>query len=210
MKYKFFLVLILSVTIFLSVKAQTVQFDLLVNQVNSYMAYRGAEANLNNYRSNYAGLQAGFSINTSLSSRLSLVNELYWAMKGSVLKEGNPLTSAKSSLRISTLELPVLARVQFGQLYINAGPYASYLLSGRMKTDAYGSTGESRTSLVFGQNSFSRWEMGLQAGAGYGFKLTKALLIVDFRYGYGLTSLSSDIERYNRTYTIGIRMSKRK
>jgi len=209
MKYKFFLVLILSAAI-LSAKAQTVQFDLLVNQVNSYMAYRGAKANLNNYRSNYAGIQAGFSINTSLSSRLSLVNELYWAMKGSVLKEGNPLTSAKSSLRISTLELPVLARVQFGPLYINAGPYASYLLSGRMKTDAYGSTGESRTSLVFGQNSFSRWETGLQAGAGYGFKLTKSVVTVDFRYGYGLSSLSSDIERYNRTYTIGIRMSKRK
>lgn len=209
MKRTILLLLLLSAIIH-SANAQNVKFDLIVNQVNSYMAYRGTNANLNNYRNNYAGLQAGIFMQKKFSPRFSVVTELYWAMKGSVLKEGNPLTTGKSSLRISTLELPLLGRAQFGQIYLNAGPYTSYLLAGRIRTEAFGNTSESKNSLVFGQSHFNRWEAGLQAGAGYDFKIKKAVLTLDFRYGYGLTSLSSDIERYNRTYTIGIRISKPK
>jgi hypothetical protein len=207
MKHKILFAFVLTAAA-LSTHAQKVTFDLLINQVNSYMAYRGVHQNLNHYRQNYAGLQAGISLETTIGPECSIVNELYWATKGSVLKEGNTLTTGKSSLRISTIELPVLARIHFGNLYVNAGPYGSYLLSGRIKTEAYGSTAAAQTKLAFNNSSFNRWEAGLQAGAGYAFNLVRTILTVDFRYAYGLTSLSSDIERYNRTYIIGVRISR--
>lgn len=188
--------------------AQSSKLDLLINQVNSYMAYRGPAESLNNYRKNYRGIQAGLSLQSGLTKKISLVTELYYASKGSVLKEGNILSAGRSSLRISTLELPVLARVYFGKIYFNAGPYASYLLSGRIKTDAHGSNPASSAPLSFAPGKFRRWETGLQAGAGYAFHIRSAVLSIDLRYGYGLTSLSSDIERYNRTYVVGVRLSR--
>lgn len=202
-----FFTLLLAITFF-SGQAQETKFNLLVNEVNSYMLYKGTGEPLNAHRKTYRGLQAGASVDAGITKTFSIVAELYFATKGSVLKEGNPLTTGKSTLRINTLELPVLARVHLGQFYLNAGPYVSWLLGGRIKTDAYTSTPENITKLSFASTtgSFKRWETGLQAGAGYAFKLKKSTLSIDFRYGYGLTSLSSGIARYNRNYVIGVRL----
>ncbi len=149
MKIKHIIFSLLLAITFYGAEAQETRFNLLVNEVNSYMLYKGSGEPLNAYRKTYRGIQAGASVDAGITKTFSIVSELYFASKGSVLKEGNPLTTGKSTLRISTLELPVLARIHFGQFYLNAGPYVSWLLGGRIKTDAFASTPENITKLSF-------------------------------------------------------------
>ncbi|MES1226556.1 MAG: outer membrane beta-barrel protein, partial [Bacteroidota bacterium] len=91
-------------------------------------------------------------------------------------------------------------------LYINSGPYISYTIAGRIKTDGSQAIPEKSTSVSFRDVSdgYKRWEMGVQAGAGYNFRIKKAILALDLRYGYGLTNISQDAERYNRAFNISV------
>ena len=57
-----------------------------------------------------------------LRPHFSLVSELYFIRKGGKLKANNPLTTNESTLRLNTIELPVLARFHIGKFYMNAGP----------------------------------------------------------------------------------------
>ena len=140
----------------------------------------------------------------------SVVPEIYFAMKGGSLKENNPLTVSKSTLRLYSVEMPVLARLHFNKLYLNAGPYVGYNFSGRMKTEGSGTVPETSTKVSFGNSSsdFKRWDFGVLAGAGYNFNIGRTPFTLDARYGYGLTNISKDVERYNRMLVISLVVSK--
>jgi hypothetical protein len=93
---------------------------------------------------------------------------------------------------------------------VNAGPYVAYTLGGRLKTEDYENLPGKSTSVSFGHapGNFRRWDFGMQAGAGYNFNLKKSILTLDVRYGYGLSNISKDIERYNRMLNISLVVSK--
>jgi hypothetical protein len=115
-------------------------------------------------------------------------------------------------LRLYSIELPVLARVHFHDLYLNAGPYAGYNIGGRLKIDGSENMLGTSSRISFGNSSadFKRWDFGLQAGAGYNFKMKKSTLTVDVRYGYGLVNISRDVQRYNRMLNISVQLAKLK
>lgn len=190
--------------------SQTSKFSILINSPIANFNYGKANAELNSYKKNYQGFQAGFSYQAGITPMFSIVPEIYFAMKGGTLKGNNSLTSAKSTLRINSLELPVLARLHLNKLYLNAGPYAGYNAGGRIKINGTNSTGETITKLSFGSSStdFKRWDFGFQAGAGYDFNLKQSILTLDVRYGYGMVNISKDIERYNRMLNISVQVSR--
>ena len=162
------------------------------------------------YKKDFRGLQIGTSYQAGITRMFSIVPELNFALKGGTLKENNPLTTNKSTLRFFTVETPVFARLHIHQFYVNACPYAAYTLGGRLKINGTGDLPSSTTKLSFGGSpgDFKRWDYGFQAGAGYNFKLKKSTLTLDGRYGYGLVNMSNDIKRYNRTLNISLVLSK--
>jgi opacity protein-like surface antigen len=190
--------------------SQTNKFSISVNSVTTNFNYGKANAELNPYKKNYRGLQAGFSYQAGITPMFSVVPEIYFAMKGGTLKENNPLTGARSTLRINSLEMPVLARLHINKLYLNAGPYAGYNVGGRIKIDGSSTSSETTTKVSFGSSAadFRRWDFGFQAGAGYNFNLNQSTLTLDVRYGYGLVNISDDVERYNRRLNISVQVSK--
>ncbi|MGN6530873.1 MAG: porin family protein [Ginsengibacter sp.] len=190
--------------------SQSNKFSVSINSLTTNFNYGNSNGSLEPYKKNFKGLQAGFSFQAGISPVFSIIPELYFAMKGGTLKENNPLTGGKSTLRVNSLELPVLARLHCNKLYLNAGPYIGYNVGGRLKTDATNTSAETITKLSFGNASaaFKCWDFGFQAGAGYGFNLKQSILTLDVRYGYGLINISQDIERYNRMLNIGVRVSK--
>jgi len=190
--------------------SQTSKFGISLNSLTTNFNYGASNNMLQSYKQNYKGLQAGFSYQAGITPMFSLVPELYFAMKGGTLKENNPLTGGKSTLRMGSLELPVLARVHFSNFYINAGPYVGYILSGRLKTEASQNVAETKTKVTFGSDmgSLKRWDAGLQAGAGYTFNMKKTSLTLDARYGYGLVNISNNVERYNRMLNISLVLSR--
>jgi hypothetical protein len=124
--------------------------------------------------------------------------------KGGKLKANNPLSANESTLRLNTLELPVLARFHFGKFYMNAGPSIAYTLSGNTKTE------DVSTELSF-KNSiegFKRLDAGIQMGGGVEFPFKQKRIALDIRYNYGLTNISYDKEIHNRAVMISVHFSK--
>lgn len=175
-------------------------FGLVLNLVSTNLNYGDANTALDDYKKSNKGLQAGVSFQGGITSRISVLSEFYFLMRGGQLKADNSFTGAKSSLRFYSLELPVLARVHFGKFYINAGPYVAYNISGREKTEG------SSKSISFNHTDggFNRFDAGIQCGGGYGFKIRQKQILVDLRYAGGLTSISRGDDMYNRYLNVSL------
>jgi hypothetical protein len=191
--------------------SQTSRFSISVNSLTTNFNYGKSNSMLQPYKKNFTGLQAGISYQAGVTDAFSIVPELYFAIKGGSLTQNNPLTIGKSTLRLYTLDLPVMARVHINKLYVNAGPYASYALGGRLKTDAFAGNAQTSATMSFNNSTtgLNRWDMGLLAGAGYNFNLKKSVMTLDARYGYGLVNISTGTERFNRMLNISLVVSKK-
>lgn len=190
--------------------AQTSRFSIALNSLSTNFNYGSSNADLKSYKKNYQGFQAGFSYQAGITPHFSIVPEIYFAIKGGILKKNNPFTGGKSTLRINSLELPVLARLHYKRLYLNAGPYAGYNVGGRLKVEESTNSVESSTKVSFGKGAadLKRWDLGFQAGAGYNFPLKRSTLTLDVRYGYGLVNISREVDRYNRMFNISLQVSR--
>ncbi|WP_338870414.1 porin family protein [Spirosoma sp. SC4-14] len=190
--------------------SQQTTLNLLFNGVTTHFNYGSQNSRLKDYRKGILGAQLGASFQAGVTNRFSLVPELYAIMKGGRLLANNPLTTNQSTVRLYTLELPVLARLHMGRFYLNGGPYVTYALGGTMTIEGTDVSQQKKTALNFGRASgtFNRWEAGAQVGAGYVFPCRKKRLALDVRYSYGLSSVSTDIDRYNRYLNVGLLMSQ--
>lgn len=188
-----------------SEKTPNTYFDIMINAVGTNLNYGDANDGLKDYKKEARGIQAGVSFQAGITPSFSLVSELYFMMKGGKLKAENPLTINETTQRLYGIELPVLARVHFGKFHLNAGPSASYNLSGTRKVN-----GET-TDIAFSKvnNDFRRFEAGAQAGGGYTFRINKKRVALDLRYNYGLTNLSRTQEVYNRSFIVSVHTSPR-
>jgi len=186
--------------------AQKTYMSPLINVVSSNFNYGDANNAMKSYKKDARGIMAGATFQAGITPVFSVVAETYFVMKGATLKTDNPLTVNKSTLRLYNVEIPVLARVHINRFYMNAGPYVSYTIGGRIKTESSETIPEKSTAISFSNvtDGFKRWELGVQAGAGYNFRIKKRALALDLRYGYGLTNVSQNAERYNRTFTMSI------
>jgi hypothetical protein len=124
--------------------------------------------------------------------------------KGGKLKANNPLSPNESSLRLNTLELPVLARFHVGKFYMNAGPSIGYNLSGNREINDK----SSKLSFKNSDGGFKRFDAGIQMGGGFEFPLKQKRIAIDMRYNYGLTNISQGNEMHNRALMISVHFSK--
>lgn len=194
------IITLLSISAF-NLYAQDSHVAILVNNVNSRLNYGSANGLLQGHKKDLRGLQAGLSWQAGITKHFSVVTEGYFVKKGGTVKAGNPLDGMRSSLRFYTVEVPVLARVHAGRFYINAGPYANYIFSGRKFSDLEGSQ-----SISFGPaaGEFKKWEFGVQGGAGFQFPIKNARMALDVRYTHGLSSVASDRNLFNRTINVSV------
>ena len=186
-----------------TLKAKT-YLSLLVNMVSTNLNYGNSSSALTDNNKSVRGVQIGASFQAGITPKLSLVSEMYFIMKGGSLKEDKSAGINKTTLRSYTMELPVLARFDFGKVYMNAGPSIAYTLSGTRKID------DVSKSLSFDKSAggFKRWDAGIQMGAGYRFKIKQKPVALDVRYSYGLTNISYGQEMHNRYLNIGLYVTR--
>ena len=187
-----------------SKKTANTYLDLMVNVVSTNLNYGSSNSALSDYKKSNNGIQAGASFQAGITPGFSLVSELYFMRKGGKLKANNPLTNNESTIRLNTLELPVLARFHVGKFYMNAGPSIAYNISGNSEID------DLSTKLSF-ENSgqgYKRFDAGVQMGGGFEFPFKQRRIALDIRYNYGLTNLVYSKEMYNRTLMISVHFSK--
>ena len=122
------------------------------------------------------GFQVGGLARIDINDLLSLQPELLYSQKG-YNSEANGL---KTKSTLSYVDLPLLLRVNAGNLFFEAGPQLGYLvarnvtLSGTMSVTGSGTSG------------LSKFDAGYIAGLGYQFASS---LNLGLRYNGGLTSV---------------------
>lgn len=185
-------------------KSTKTYLDIMVNVVSTNINYGGSNSALAGYKKATNGIQAGMSFQAGISPVFSLVSELYYMRKGGKLKVNTPLTASESTLRLNTLELPVLARIHVGKFYMNAGPSIAYNISGKREIN------NQPTKLLFNNSNeaFKRFESGIQMGGGLEFPIKQKRIALDIRYNYGLTNISNNKEIHNRALMISLHFSK--
>lgn len=183
--------------------AQT-RLEPMINMAATSFRYTGNDKVLSDYGHSVKGLRAGLSFQAGITPSFSLVSDLYYLRKGGKLDAGNPLTTDASTIRLHTVELPVLARVHIGKFYINGGPSVGYIIDGKQKIN------DQSVKLLFNNSTtgYNRFEAGVQAGAGFYLPFKNKTLGLDLRYAHGLTQVSKDRRMYNRAFMISIHFSK--
>jgi hypothetical protein len=194
-----------SATIGKEKKTAKTYLDLMVNVVSTNINYGGANTSLAEYKKSSNGIQAGASFQAGITPAFSVVSELYFMRKGGKLNANNPLTNNVTSLRLNTLELPVLARFHFGKFYVNAGPSIAYNISGTRKTEDV----STKLSFKNSPEGFKRFDAGVQIGGGVEFPFKQKRIALDIRYVYGLTNIAHRQEMRNRVVMISVNFSKR-
>ena len=185
-------------------KSPETYFDLMITTASTNLNYGSSNSALKDYKESVKGIHAGVSFQAGITSKFSLVSELYYIRKGGELTANNPLTNQKTILRLNAFELPVLARFHFGKFYMNAGPSIAYNFSGTRKIEDVSTT----VSFNNSTDGFKRLDAGIQIGGGYMFPIKQKRLALDIRYCYGLTNISADKEMFNRGLIISVHFSK--
>ncbi|MEI8204238.1 MAG: porin family protein [Bacteroidota bacterium] len=186
-------------------KSAETYFDLMINVVSTNLNYGSSNSALSDYKEPVKGLNAGVSFQSGITSKFSLVSELYYIRKGGELGANNPLNAKKTILRLNAFELPVLARFHFGKIYVNAGPSIAYNFSGTRKIDDVSAP----ISFKNTTGAFNRLDAGIQIGGGFMFPIKQKRVAIDIRYCYGLTNISNDKEMFNRGLIVTVHFSKR-
>jgi hypothetical protein len=187
-----------------TLKTAKTYLDPVINLVSTNLNYGAANNSLSDYKKSVLGAQVGVAFQAGITPAFSLVSEFYFSMKGGKLKANNPLTTNKSTIRLYAIEIPLLARFHFSEFHINAGPSIAYNFYGTRNIN------DQTSDLLFdsSNNSFRRFEAGLQAGGGYTFHTKTKRITLDLRYNYGLTNISRGQEMYNRSFIVSLHVSK--
>lgn len=153
-----------------------------------------------------AGL--GFNLPITKDGFFSVQPEVLYLQKGYRIDYSNTFGSIDQEEKFNYLEIPVLGKVNFGtetiKLYVNAGPSFGYALNGKYESVVKAGPLSLTTS---GKNIFeaepdnstgddayydpkyhNRLDIGVQFGGGVGLTVGPGAVLLDARYGLGLTN----------------------
>jgi len=166
------------------------------------------------------GFVAQFAVNENLALRSGL-NFLQHGVKvnSTEVEDGIGEFEIEAKTKLNYLQIPVYAlytkELSVGQLFVGAGPYANYGISGKSKltytlTDENGDkSSDSEETDAFkkdedGGTSFKRFDMG--AGAIAGIRFPNGLF-ANIGYQYSFTNSSSDSDEGGKYNNQGLQLS---
>ncbi|NIK74081.1 hypothetical protein FHS56_001594 [Thermonema lapsum] len=150
------------------------------------------------------GFTFGVAAPISISEQFSVQPELLYVQKGRKQKSGGTTTSRT----LNYLEIPVMARAHFGGFYLGAGPYLGIALSAKEKEKRNGTSVESNLNIGIDQieDDVKPTDFGLCFGLGYGLEIGPGKLVLDARYGLGLSNTlpSGDSDNFDKNRNIAL------
>ena len=163
-----------------------------------------------------SGFYIGGLVELPISNMLSIQPELIFSRQGVDLRQGLKNLSIRtdtSEIRLDYLNIPVMAKVNLGPIFLEGGVQFGFLVS-KPKVDSYIANVYLRNLLD--KDSYNSFDFGV--GAGLGVKLNQHFF-VETRYTYSLTnvfdpndkhfksSLISDGDNFkNSVFSIGLGM----
>lgn len=143
-----------------------------------------------------AGFNVGVFSKMSITDNLAIQPELYYTTKGSMVTYNNVFVSGTATFKLNYIELPLLLVVGVTEkLNIYAGPYAAYLLSGKVinKSDSDVFNFEDNINA----DDYNRIDAGVTAGADLDFNSVS----IGARYTYGMVKVGKEKTYMGTTYT---------
>lgn len=142
------------------------------------------------------GFNVGLYSKLPLTDNIAFQPELYFTTKGAEVTYNNTFVDGTARYKLNYIEMPLLFVINVAQNFnIQAGPYAAYLISGKVKN-------ESNINLFdFEENinadDYNRIDAGIAAGAGFDFRSVS----FGARYSYGLTKVGKEKTFMGTPYT---------
>lgn len=148
---------------------------------------------------------AGFNFPMDTDGFFSIQPELLYIQKGYQSQWSTSSKTTDANIHLNYLEIPILAKLSFGSEslkgYINAGPSIGFGMGGKANKTTFDGT---KTTSVTGSVKFgpqplmansndvyvdNQTDFGLQFGGGIGYQVGPGSLLLDVRYGLGMTNL---------------------
>jgi len=170
------------------------------------LSAKGDLFNNNNMTISYT---AGIFSTISLNKSLAIQPELNYVRKGRSNETSELNTTTETDFLLNYLEIPVLLQYRNDQMleksgsvfYINAGPYAGFVLSTKTKA----SDGEGSTPNISDEKN-TDW--GATMGIGFQTPIFKKDICFDLRYDMGLSEIAQQPDDYRTkalSLTVGIK-----
>jgi len=166
----------------------------------------GSADGFNDDKTGLLGIHLGVVYEMKLIPMIFIQGEMLYSQKGIYyeIAGGN-----YSKTTINYIEVPISGKIKLGPtpLYIIAGPYFAYALSGKTKVKIGGV--EASEDLKWKDAGIKRTDMGLNAGLGVRFGLGPIALFAEGRYGIGFADINDDgtnetIKNRNLQFSTGI------
>jgi hypothetical protein len=117
------------------------------------------------YFKNKFGFHGGLVANLPLSDMFSIQPEVLYSMKGYKFDGADPMgASLRSAQTLHYLDVPVLARLNTGGLFFEAGPQIGYLVAAKFSRDGNANLPATSYSSRYG---YKKVDFGYAAGLGY-------------------------------------------
>jgi hypothetical protein len=153
---------------------------------------------------------AGIFSTISLNNSLAIQPELNYVRKGRSNETTQLNTPTETDFLVNYMQVPVLFQYRNNQMlnksgsvfYINAGPYAAFVLSTKTRTSHYD---ESGTVPAAGESKNTDW--GATMGIGFQTPIFKQDIRFDLRYDMGLSEIAQQPTDYRTkalSLTVGI------
>ena len=178
----------------------------------NYSSFNG-EVTKDNSLKGLSGFYVGALLELPLGDVISLQPEVIYSRQGAAWEQKNNLGSFKKDLRLDYLNIPVMAKVNLGPLFLQGGVQFGFLVD---KPEVSYTAGDRRVSQTVDKDAYASFDFGV--GAGLGVKLNQHFF-VETRYTYSLTnvfdpndkhfksSLISDGDNFkNSVFSIGLGM----
>lgn len=192
---KTLLLFVFILTTVVAAQAQSPRFGVRVGA--NYSGFSGDDAdNLDRMFGFHAGITSQFAITSD--NFFAIQPEILFSKKGAESKDDN------YKVKLSYIDVPVLAKVNAGPLYFEAGPQVSFRVGGDIELDG--------NNIVDDLDAFKRTSFGYAAGVG--LASTPLGLSVGVRYNGDISKLNdaddiSDIRNDLFMLTVGYMIPSR-
>ena len=147
----------------------------------NYSSFNG-EVTKDNSLKGLSGFYVGALLELPLGDVISLQPEVIYSRQGAAWEQKNNLGSFKKDLRLDYLNIPVMAKVNLGPLFLQGGVQFGFLVS---KPEVSRYITNVRVGTLLDKDSYNSFDFGV--GAGLGFNLNRRLF-VEARYTHSLTN----------------------
>lgn len=136
------------------------------------------------------GLQFGLVVEKDLIPLVDLRIEALYNQKGSNQTTDNYLGTGVSvdiKTTYNYFELPILAKIKFGKIYVTAGPYLGYAISGNVESTTLGVT--LNHAIDFDAEEIKKFDLGASVGLGAQFGVGPLAAFAELRGSYGFVNI---------------------